>query len=449
MNKFVKRSFLATWIAAAVALAWPADSFAVPATLTDDSFTVSAGAQASHVHGNKSTIHVSPTSTGFLQFDLSTLPAGTTSANIEKATLSLYVTRHTMKSAGTFDVRMVTGAWNEATISGNNSAGLVGAPVVTGIAIDASDAGQFITIDLTHVVRFWVDGGTNFGIALVGNGILDVKFDTKESRATSHLARLEIVNPAPIDGAAGVTGPTGPTGPTGATGATGSNGATGPTGVAGATGANGATGPTGATGTAGSTGAAGPTGASGATGAIGATGATGANGATGAAGPTGATGSTGPAGPTGATGSTGATGATGPGFNAFGGSRGKHTPSTNKTTYYAPFYLNGEDDHEDDDEDNGKGGAQVPMVAGTLSSFRASISAAPGSGRSWLFTVRVNSSDTALTCTITNSAPNTTCTDDSHSVTIASSDLVSVSASPQSGPNSARISWTIKHTPNP
>jgi hypothetical protein len=398
MNKFIKRSFLATWIAAAVALAWPADSFAVPATLTDDSFTVSTGAQASHVHGTKSTIHVSPTSTGFLQFDLSTLPAGTTSANIEKATLSLYVTQHTVKAAGTFDVRMVTGAWNETTITGNNSAGLVGAPVVTGIAIDTADAGQFIPIDLTHVVKYWVDGGPNFGIALVGDGILDVKFDTKESRATSHLARLEIIDPAPIDGAAGATGPTGPTGPTGATGATG------------------------------------------------ATGTTGANGATGATGPTGATGAIGSTGPAGPTGATGATGAAGPGFNVLGGTRGKYTPSTSKTTYYAPFYLTAKDSEDEDDDHSD---SQVPMVAGTLSNFRASISAAPGSGNSWIFTVRVNGNNTTLTCTITNSAPNTICTDNIHLEIIASSDLVSVSASPQNGPSSARISWTMKHTPNP
>jgi hypothetical protein len=130
----------------------------------------------------------------------------------------------------------------------------------------------------------------------------------------------------------------------------------------------------------------------------------------------------------------------------FGGSRGKHTPSTSKTTYYAPFYLTPED-CEDEDDDHSD--SQVPMVAGTLSSFRASISAAPGSGNSWIFTVRVNGYSTTLTCTITNGAPNTTCKDDVHSVTISASDLVSVSASPQSGPGSARISWTMKHTPNP
>ena len=381
------------------------------------------------------------------------------------------------------------------------------------------------------MVKFWVDGGPNFGIALVGNGILDVKFDTKESRGTSHAARLEMVNPAPIDGTAGTTGPMGPTGPTGATGAQGASGATGATGPqglqglqgatgpAGANGANGATGPTGvagATGTAGATGATGPTGlsfqgawsssttyaqgdvvsfmgssyislqnsnlnhqpntsptfwstlaqvgatgatgstgatgAAGVPGATGATGSTGATGATGASGPTGtagANGATGPTGSTGATGATGATGPTGPAFNVYGGSRSKHTPSTNKTTYYAPFYLDGEHDDEDDDHDDGKGGAQVPMVAGTLSNFRASISAAPGSGNSWIFTVRVNGVNTALTCTITNSAPNTSCKDDVHSVAIGPSDLVSVSATPQSDPNSARISWAMKHTPNP
>jgi len=51
MSKLIKQRFLLNWIAAAVVLAWPAVSFAVQATLADDSYTVSTGASANSVHG--------------------------------------------------------------------------------------------------------------------------------------------------------------------------------------------------------------------------------------------------------------------------------------------------------------------------------------------------------------------------------------------------------------
>lgn len=99
----------------AIAWLWPAVSFAVQPLLIDDSYTESAGVGVNQVHGKRATIHVSSRFTGFLWFDLSTLPAGTTSANIEKVTLSLFVTRSSVRAPGSFDIRLVTGPWNEST----------------------------------------------------------------------------------------------------------------------------------------------------------------------------------------------------------------------------------------------------------------------------------------------------------------------------------------------
>ena len=110
MNHIMRRGLPMALLVVTVAFAWPAVSFAVQATLTDDSYTVSAGTQVNTGHGTKSTILVSPTTTGFLQFDLSTLPAGTTSANIEIATLTLFVTRDKVPTPGSFDVKLVTAA---------------------------------------------------------------------------------------------------------------------------------------------------------------------------------------------------------------------------------------------------------------------------------------------------------------------------------------------------
>jgi hypothetical protein len=154
----------------------------------------------------------------------------------------------------------------------------LGSTEISSVEVGSADAQNFIAIDLTNLVRDWLDGAfDNNGIALVQDGSISVLFNSKENTASSHEARLDITlrslgEYVGASGPTGATGPIGPTGPTGDTGATGPTGATGNTGATGATGAQGPTGPTGATG---------ETGATGATGAVGPTGPTGATGATG------------------------------------------------------------------------------------------------------------------------------------------------------------------------
>jgi hypothetical protein len=288
----------------------PVAAIAQNVPLTQDSYVIPGNATN---YGSATTMNVGgPNAAQALaQFDLSALPGGTTSAQIAKATLTLFLNK--VGAAGTVNISVANGFWTESGVNGTN-APAVAAAVASGVS--ASAASQYITVDATAAVQAWLTGATNSGFIITPNdGLVNVAFDTKESATTSHPATLTIVLASSgATGATGATGPagtTGATGPTGAgtTGATGATGAVGATGPAGATGATGAgtTGATGATGTAGATGATGPAGATGATGS-GTTGATGAPGATGPAGATGATG----AGTTGATGDKGATGATGP-----------------------------------------------------------------------------------------------------------------------------------------
>src|SRR5438046_1153895 len=275
--------------------------------------------------------------TAFIRFDLSTLPPGTTGSEVTRATLMVFV--NSVRVPGSLDVRQVTSAWSEATISGTNEPTL-GATIAS--ALLAPPKNEFLLVDVTAIVKDWLDGvAPNDGVALVANGTdgVVVRLDSKENSKTGHAPLLDIT----VAGTEAATkGPTGPTGPTGATGSTGATGATGMTGATGATGATGPTGATGATGPTGATGDTGPTGSTGATGATGDTGPTGPQGtacwdlngngicdvttgpdnedidgdtlctAADCTGATGATGPTGAAGPTGATGATGTTGATGP-----------------------------------------------------------------------------------------------------------------------------------------
>jgi hypothetical protein len=290
-------------------LLWPGISSGVGAILTDDAYTSSSAATTNY--GSAGTIAVadaihssSATKKAYIKFSLSPLPAGIEGSNVAKATLKLFVSKVT--KPGSFDVYAVTGSWSEGTITNEDAPSLATAPEVTGVPIGASSLDGFITIDLTEVVKDWIDGVlVNEGVALVPNGSgLVAEFKSKEGTSLSHEPQLEIVLIS-----IGPTGPTGPQGPTGPAGVSGVQGPTGPTGAAGATGS---TGPTGATGPQGPQGQTGPQGAQGVTGPTGPTGPVGTIGVQGPTGSTGTTGATGPTGPTGATGPQGPTGSFNP-----------------------------------------------------------------------------------------------------------------------------------------
>jgi hypothetical protein len=283
----------------------PLAAIAQTVPLTQDAYVIPGNVSN---FGSASTMNVGgPTAAQALaQFNLSSLPAGTTSANIAGATFSLFVNK--VGAGGTVNISVANGVWTELGVNGTN-APAAGAAVASGVSV--LNANQYVFVDATQAVKNWVSGiTTNSGFIITpADGTVNIAFDSKESATTSHPATLTIVLTS--SGASGPTGPTGATGPTGLTGTNGTNGATGPTGATGTNGTNGATGPTGATGTNGTNGATGPTGATGTNGINGATGPTGANGTNGTNGTNGATGPTGSAGPAGAQGPTGATGATG------------------------------------------------------------------------------------------------------------------------------------------
>jgi hypothetical protein len=266
--------------------------------------------------GGLSNLYIGNGSTTFLRFDLSTLPAGTTTSQIAHATLTVFVNR--VNAAGSVTLSPAASTWTEIGITGDTMPE-IGASANT---FTASMAGQFIALDVTSMVQGWVaQPSTNFGFVL-GSPAGNLLLDSKENDETGHSASLDITitsagdtglqgiqGPQGIQGSAGLMGAQGLVGTLGPMGAAGLPGAAGIPGVAGAVGATGATGTIGASGAAGIPGVAGAVGATGATGTIGATGAAGIPGVAGAVG---ATGPTGTIGATGATGATGTTGAIGP-----------------------------------------------------------------------------------------------------------------------------------------
>lgn len=346
-------------------------AIAVPAAMATDA-TIVADASVSSARpnlnfGRLSNLYVGNGNTALIRFDLSSsLPAGTTAAQIGHATLRLYVNR--VNAPGSINLQPVTSTWDELAVTNATLPAL--GPALSSFSV--TDVNQYAVIDVTTLVQGWLTTpGSNYGIALSSAGA-NILFDSKENDETSHLAQLDIT--VTSQGPVGPAGPIGATGPQGIQGGAGVPGTQGPQGVpgiqgpAGANGATGPAGPTGAAGTfsfalnyaaattytegqvvfcstacstngssyislvngntgfdppassaqwaliaqAGATGTPGATGATGATGPIGPVGPIGPIGITGVPGTTGATGPQGPAGPTGATGVTGATGPQGP-----------------------------------------------------------------------------------------------------------------------------------------
>jgi hypothetical protein len=345
---------------------------AVEATLVADAHVNSALPGANS--GAISNLKVGGGYTALLQFDLSTLPAGTTAAQVSRAILRLYCNR--VDVAGQVSVQAVNQAWEESTVTYATLPSVGGGAQVVAV----SQAGAYVTVDVTALVQGWMGAsGTNDGLALT-SGAAVVQFDSKENDLTGHAAALDVelvtagpagatgaAGPAGAQGPVGATGPAGPAGVPGASGAQGSPGlvyrgaysasttygvgdvvlwqgssytsllgsnlghepdldpvlwgvlsSQGPAGATGAQGVTGLQGPVGQAGPAGSQGLAGPAGAmglpgpAGPVGPQGALGPAGAAGAQGAAGLQGPVGQAGPAGPQGAQGEAGATGSQGP-----------------------------------------------------------------------------------------------------------------------------------------
>ena len=144
----------------------------------------------------------SASQTSYIQFDLSAIPAGYTSAEITKATLKLYV--HAVTKAGSFNVDYVDGTWSENTIDAGNAPAL-GTTIAASVPLTTADKNQYILLDITTAVQAWLSGTANDGIALVGNSPLNASFDSKESTTTSHSAELDIVF-TPGSGSGGIAG---------------------------------------------------------------------------------------------------------------------------------------------------------------------------------------------------------------------------------------------------
>ena len=211
----------------------PVAAFAQSVPLVQDSYVLASPATVAN-YGTVPTMNVTGPggASGLAQFDLTTLPVGTTASQISRAILTLFVNK--LGEAGTINISVANGTWTELGVNGAN-APVAAAAVASGVTVPAT--GAYLNVDVTTAVQSWLSGLSNNGFIITGNGTVDVAFDSKESTTTSHPATLTITlaspGPAGPTGPAGPIGPTGPAGPIGPAGPAGPPGATAPAGVPG------------------------------------------------------------------------------------------------------------------------------------------------------------------------------------------------------------------------
>jgi hypothetical protein len=204
---------------------------AFDAVLTDDT-SVALKTKPLNM-GAAPTLRVDEADNAMFKFDLSLLPSGTTGAQVSVATLTVFVDRVT--KPGAISLFSVNGAWTEAAVPVVTFTALPGS---SNAVISAGDKNTFVCFDVTKLAKSWVDGATNYGVAIGANpsgATMVLLLDSKENTAGGHCATLDIE-------LLGAQGPQGPAGPTGQPGATGPQGAIGPVGPQGATGPQGAPG---------------------------------------------------------------------------------------------------------------------------------------------------------------------------------------------------------------
>src|ERR1700733_6933942 len=101
---------------AALALA-PIAGFAQTLAPSQDAYFVPGNGSN---FGTATTITVgSSSSVGLVQFDLTQLPAGVISAQIQKATLTLFVDK--VNSPGSVSIYAASGSWTETGVNGTNN----------------------------------------------------------------------------------------------------------------------------------------------------------------------------------------------------------------------------------------------------------------------------------------------------------------------------------------
>src|SRR5436305_79007 len=158
------------------AIALPLLSQAPPA---QDTFVSQTKANTNY--GGNASLAVLAGNTSLIQFNVSPLPSGVSASQLNKATLRVFVSG--LSNAGSFDVVLVNGTWNENSVTYGNRPNL-GNVIAAGVPVVATARNTFIAVDVTSALQAWLSGSqANNGVAIVASASspISVTFDSKEA----------------------------------------------------------------------------------------------------------------------------------------------------------------------------------------------------------------------------------------------------------------------------
>ena len=178
-------SMVVVLTAAALAVLAP-DTAAEPVALAADAYTEAAAPDARH--GSKLFLRVSESTTAFLRFDLSAVPAGSTVAS---ATLSVHVAR--LGTPGTVAFHAAQATWTEDELSHGRRPAWETVPIATLEVSDSTSLTDYVRIDVTAAVQAWLGGTPNHGLAVVGTGGVEVDLMSKEYMPDGRPPLLDVI----------------------------------------------------------------------------------------------------------------------------------------------------------------------------------------------------------------------------------------------------------------
>ncbi|MDT8068735.1 MAG: DNRLRE domain-containing protein [Terriglobia bacterium] len=206
----IHRNFLAVMLVVSLACL----AHAATPVLTGDTYT--SRFFVGRNYGGAPNLYVGGGNTAFLRFSLSTLPGGTTSEQIAKATLVVYVNR--VNRPGMISLCSIPSTWNENTLTQRNIPGCAG---VKTNPIATTRAKNFISVDVTTLVKASIDtSAADFAVAISADSYAPGTFISLDSKENVHPAvlNLQITGPQGLMGPMGPVGPMGPIGPQGPAG---------------------------------------------------------------------------------------------------------------------------------------------------------------------------------------------------------------------------------------
>lgn len=156
-----------------------------PAPLAQDSYVDGGNGQTNKIQGSKTTIWIEPSNPkqGLVQFDLSAIGGTVVSANLVFNVTVVDVEGHV-------NLHKALTLWNEGNVTFNTTPAFLPTEFVR-VPITFGDVGMTVSLDITAVAQEWVnDPANNYGLALLPDGVTNIRFASKESGLG---ATLEVV----------------------------------------------------------------------------------------------------------------------------------------------------------------------------------------------------------------------------------------------------------------